>query len=257
MSEKDYKAEGIHLMRGDCLERMQEIESGSVNLVLTSPPYNMNLRIRNGKYCSRQITTNEFTTKYENFSDNLPMDEYFKFNKRVITECLRVSDLVFYNVQILTGNKPALFKLMGEFHEKLKELIVWDKVNAQPAIGGNVLNSGFELILVFQNSAPESRAFHTAGFDRGTLSNVWRIPRGKKVSKNHGAVFPIDLAAMVIQNFSKEGDIVCDPFTGTGTVPVACLNLNRRFVGAEIGNSYFKFTKERVKNHNLAFTAGF
>jgi site-specific DNA-methyltransferase (adenine-specific)/modification methylase len=45
----------INLMQGDCLERIKEIPDGSVDLVLTSPPYNMNLRIRNGKYCSRQI----------------------------------------------------------------------------------------------------------------------------------------------------------------------------------------------------------
>lgn len=145
----------MNLIKGDCLEKMKGIKSGSVDAVITSPPYNMNLRIRNGKYCSRQIVK-EISTKYENFSDNLSMGEYFEFNKNVIDECLRVSDLVFYNVQFLTGNKPALFKLLGHFHEKVKEFIVWDKVNAQPAIGKNVLNSQFEVIIVFQNSSPEA-----------------------------------------------------------------------------------------------------
>jgi len=88
----------IELLQGDCLEVMKEIPDGSVDMVFTSPPYNMNLRIRKGKYCSRQIVK-EISTKYENFSDNLPMEEYFEFNKKVIEECLRVSDLVFYNVQ--------------------------------------------------------------------------------------------------------------------------------------------------------------
>ena len=96
----------INLIHGDCLEEMKNIESGSIDMVLTSPPYNMNLRIRNGKYCSRQIVK-EISTKYENFNDNLPMEDYFEFNKSVISECLRVSDLVFYNVQFLTENKPA------------------------------------------------------------------------------------------------------------------------------------------------------
>ena len=143
----------INLFNGDCLEVMKSIPDNSVDLVLTSPPYNMNLRIKNGKYCSRQIVK-EISTKYENFDDNLPMDEYFEFNKNVLNECLRISDLVFFNVQILTGNKPALFKLMGEFHDKIKELIVWDKLNAQPAIGKNVMNSQFEILLVLQNSKP-------------------------------------------------------------------------------------------------------
>jgi DNA modification methylase len=75
----------IDLILGDCLEKMKDIPDGSVDLILTSPPYNMNLRIRNGKYCSRQIVK-ELTTKYEGFDDNLTMDEYFKFNKDVIDE---------------------------------------------------------------------------------------------------------------------------------------------------------------------------
>lgn len=144
------------LLQGDCLSIMKQLPDNKIDMVITSPPYNMNLRIRNGKYCSRQIVK-ELTTKYENFADNMPMDEYFEFNKRVVEELLRLSDTVFYNVQFLTGNKPALFKLIGHFADRLKEFIVWDKVNAQPAIGQGVVNSQFEVLLVFSNDAPESR----------------------------------------------------------------------------------------------------
>ena len=84
----------IDLIQGDCLQKLKGIPDNSVDVVLTSPPYNMNLRIRNGKYCSRQIVK-EISTKYANFDDNLPMDDYFQFNKKVITECLRVSGVVF------------------------------------------------------------------------------------------------------------------------------------------------------------------
>lgn len=236
----------IDLRQGDCLEVMKSIPDNSVDLVLTSPPYNMNLRIRNGKYCSRQIVK-EISTKYASFDDNLPMDEYFEFNKSVLSECLRISDLVFFNVQILTGNKPALFKLMGEFHDKIKELIVWDKLNAQPAIGKNVMNSQFEILLVLQNSKPESRAFADAQFDRGTLSNLWGIKRGKKVDKNHGAVFPLELAEKVIENFSKPGQIVFDPFLGTGTTGVAAKLLDRSFIGIELDADYFEIAKDRIE----------
>jgi len=237
----------INLMLGDCLERMKEIPDGSVDLTVTSPPYNMNLRIRNGKYCSRQIVK-ELSTKYKSFDDNLPMDEYFNFNKKVLTECLRVSDLVFYNVQLLTGNKPALFKLMGEFHNKIKEFIVWDKVNAQPAIGKNVLNSQFEVLLVLQNSKPESRAFDTGQFKRGTISNLWDIKRGKKYSKDHGASFPLDLVDKIISNFSAPQSTVLDPFLGVGTTGVAAKNLNRNFIGIEMDQEYFNIAKDRIEN---------
>ena len=230
---------------GDCLDELSRIASGSVNLVLTSPPYNMNLRIRNGKYCSRQVVK-ELSTKYKNFDDNLTMDEYFKFNEKVINECLRVSDTVFYNLQILTGNKPAIYRLLGAFHNKIKELIVWDKINSQPAIGCNILNSQFEIIIVFQNSEPESRAFKTAQFERGTMSNHWQIKKGKKISNKHGAVFPVELADKIITSFTKKGDLILDPFMGTGTVGVSCKQNDRDFIGIEIDNDYYNFALNRI-----------
>ena len=236
----------INLMNGDCLELMKEIPDGAVDMVLTSPPYNMNLRIRNGKYCSRQIVK-EISTKYKNFSDNLSMEEYYTFNVNVLKEALRVSDLVFYNVQFLTGNKPALFKLIGRFHDKIKEFIIWDKVNAQPAIQSGVMNSQFEVLLVLQNSKPYSRSFGTGQFERGTLSNCWRIKRGAKRISGHGAIFPTELAEKVIGNFSREGSKILDPFMGSGTTGVAAKNLNRSFIGIELDEEYFNIAKERIE----------
>lgn len=242
----------FNLINGDCLEELKKIKSNTIDLVFTSPPYNMNLRIRNGKYCSRQIVK-ELTTKYKDFNDNLPMDEYFEFNKNILNECLRVSDLVFYNVQFLTGNKPALFRLLGEFHLKIKEFIVWDKMTAEPAIRDGVMNSQFEVLIVLQNSSPQSRRFELANFDRGTMSNLWKIKRGKKYDKSHGAVFPIDLASTVISVFSKEGDVVLDPFMGTGTTGKACRNLGRGFVGIEIDKDYYDFSNRRINEEISLF----
>ena len=64
------------LILGDCLDKLQQMDDDAVDTVITSPPYNMNLRIRNGIYCSRQIVK-EFSTKYNDFADNLAMEEYF------------------------------------------------------------------------------------------------------------------------------------------------------------------------------------
>lgn len=229
----------------DCLSGLKKMPDSSVDLVFTSPPYNMNLRIRNGKYCSRQIVK-EISTKYQNFSDNLPMDEYFDFNKQVIEELIRVGGLVFYNVQFLTGNKVALFKLIGHFSEVLKEVIIWDKVNGQPAIQEGVLNSQYEVILVFDKKNAISRKFNDAQFERGTLSNVWNIKRGKKYSPNHGATFPEELAERVILNFTNENDVVLDSFSGLGTTAVAAIKTGRKYVGFEIDEEYWKLSQERI-----------
>lgn len=237
----------IDLRKGDCLEVMDKLlrEGLKTKIMFTSPPYNMNLRIRNGKYCSRQIVK-ELTTKYTSFDDNLPMEEYFEFNKKVIEKSLLISDLLFYNIQFLTGNKPALFKLIGHFNEQLKEVIIWDKINGQPAIREGVLNSQFEVILVFDAKNAISRRFADGNFKRGTLSNLWNIKRGKKIHKSHGATFPLELAEKIISNFTVEGDIVIDPFMGTGTTGVACKELNRSFVGIELDDEYFEIAKERI-----------
>lgn len=69
----------FHVYNEDCLETLKRIPDDAIDLVITSPPYNMNLRIRQGKYCSRQIVK-EFSTKYEGFNDNLPLEEYYHFH---------------------------------------------------------------------------------------------------------------------------------------------------------------------------------
>ena len=86
----------------NCLDTLSRLQDKSVDLVLTSPPYNMNLRIRNGKYCSRQIIKEEFSTKYQDFPDNMPIDEYYQLHKKILLELIRVSHITFYNIQIVT-----------------------------------------------------------------------------------------------------------------------------------------------------------
>jgi site-specific DNA-methyltransferase (adenine-specific)/modification methylase len=115
-----------------CLETLKRVPDDYIDLVITSPPYNMNLRIRNGKYCSRQIVK-EFSTKYSNFDDNLPIEDYYNFHSQVIGELLRTSKIIFYNIQIVTGSKRAIFKIIGEFSDYLKDIVIWDKGYAQRA----------------------------------------------------------------------------------------------------------------------------
>ena len=228
-----------------CLETLKRMKDQTIDCVITSPPYNMNLRIRNGKYCSRQIVK-ELSTKYDGFADNLPIEEYYEFHSSVMRELLRVSKVIFYNIQIVTGSKRSIFKMIGEFNEFLKDIIVWDKGVAQPAMQKQVLNRRSELILVFETDYPISRQYRYANFDRGTLSDIWQIKRGKKKNKNHGAVFPEELVEMIINNFTNKGEIIYDPFMGTGTTAIVAKRLGRKFIGSEIGNEYYKFSNERL-----------
>ena len=235
-----------------CLDTMKRIPDDFVDVVITSPPYNMNLRIRNGEYCSRQIVK-EISTKYEDFPDNLPIDEYYKFHSEVLKELLRISNLVFYNVQIVTGSKRAIFKMIGEFSENLKDIIIWDKRYGQPAIGEQVLNRRSELILVFEKDYPISRQFRSAVFKRGTLDDVWVIDRERKNVEGHGATFPEKLISTILEYFSKKKDIIYDPFIGTGTTAVVSKKLGRNFIGSEISKKYYKECNKRLKEADSLF----
>ncbi len=229
-----------------CLETLKKMKDGSVDAVITSPPYNMNLRIRNGKYCSRQIVK-ELSTKYSNFDDNLPIDEYYELHLNILKELLRVSDMVFYNIQIVTGSKRAIFKIIGELSDYLKDIVIWDKGHGQPAMAERVMNRRTELILIFDKNNAISRQFDKCNFKRGTLDDLWLIKRGKKVSSEHGAVFPEELVSTILDNFTNEGDVIYDPFMGTGSTAVVCKKLNRKYIGSEISKEYLKVINERLK----------
>ena len=230
-----------------CLTTLSKLEDNSIDVVITSPPYNMNLRIRKGEYCSRQIVK-EISTKYEGFADNLPIEEYNKFHSEVLRELLRVSNLVFYNVQIVTGSKRSIFKMIGDFSQNLKDIIIWDKGYAEPAIQEQVLNRQSELILVFEKDYPISRQFKSAVFKRGTLGDVWKIGRDRKKERgqNHGAVFPEELIKTIIENFSKKNDVIYDPFLGTGTTAVVAKKLERKYLGSELLKTYYNISKKRL-----------
>jgi len=185
------------------------------------------------------------STKYDNFDDNLPIEDFYQLHKSILSEILRVSKIAFYNFQIVTGSKRAFFRMMGDFHEQIKEMVIWDKVNAQPAMQTQLMNSQFEVILVLGDN-PISRQFSKCNFDRGTLSNVWAIKRGKKKFKEHRAVFPEELVKQILTNFTDEGDIVYDPFLGTGTTAICCQDMNRKYIGSEMIEKTFELAKKRL-----------
>jgi len=224
------------------------MDDDSVDLVITSPPYNLRRRVSNGKLVSRGNNMSENSAKYTEFTDDLTTEDYLEFHSKVLSECLRVSQRVFYNIAVVAGSKQALFQMIGDYAEHLKDVIIWDKGHGEPAIQEGVLNRQFEFILVFEKDYPISRRFRkSVYFKRGTLSDVWKIPREKHV-KSHGAVMPTRLVRTILDNFSAEGDVVYDPFMGSGTTAVVCKQMNRNWIGSEISPDYVKLALERVEN---------
>ena len=108
----------VTLYNGDCLDVLKNIESNSVDFAFTSPPYN---RERNDKYA--------------NFNDKCL--NYFEFLKTVVELNLKISKYLFLNVQKNYYNKADIFKLIGEYSNKIIDIIIWTKSNPMPASGLN------------------------------------------------------------------------------------------------------------------------
>lgn len=239
---------------GNCLEVLKSFPDQSVNCAITSPPYNMGLRIRYGKYCKCSETDSEINKKYRYFADNLLIDEFKSFHRQVIKELLRVSPILFYNIQIVTGSKEAFFGLIGEFAKNIKDIAIWDKGHGQPAMGQRVMNRASELVLIMESDETLGRAFKTSYFERGTMEDIWRIKRAKPI-KGHGACFPEEFVEKILEGWTKEGDIVLDPFAGTGTTLVVSQKMNRKFVGIELMSEYIEIIEKRLNNQPIVVDA--
>ena len=231
---------------GDCLEVLKTLPDNCIDLTVTSPPYNMRLRVRNGKYTQRE-KGESFSKKYQHFTDDLPIELFYETHKQILNELLRVSKIVFYNFQIVTGSKEAYFKIIGEFAPHIKDIIVWNKGEGQPAMHPNVLNASHEFILILEGDNKNGRAITNSYFDRGTLSNLWNIINKAQDTDSHNASFPVKLAAKIIHHFSKEGDLVLDPFMGTGTTAIAAIKEKRNWVGIEISEEYCALARKRIQ----------
>lgn len=217
------------------LETMKRIKDKSIDYVLTSPPYNVKT---------------ERIAKYKDFKDGFSQEQYFDQQKELITELLRVTkNHIFYNIQMLSGNKIALHKLIGHFANNIKEMIIWHKGFGEPAISEKVLNSGFEYIIVFSNNEPNKRYFNDANFKRGTQSNVFKIlnSHSNPFASVHKAIMPLDIPRYFMINFGKQNDIWYDPYMGTGTTAVAAIEEKRNWIGSEISKEYIDIANKRLE----------
>ena len=238
------------LYLGDCLEFMRTMPDKGIDVVITSPPYNMRTRIRNGEYTGRE-SSGDFSNKYSDFRDDMPIDKYYEFHGLVIENILRISSLAFINIQIVTGSKEAWFRLIGDFSKRIRDVIVWDKGEGQPAMHPSVINRASELILVLESDAVAGRAFNKSYFGRGTMPDIWRVARENNGIDGHGAIFPPSIPLRAINGWTRPGETVFDPFMGTGTTGVACMKTGRDFIGSEISPVYYAIAEKRIREASM------
>lgn len=213
----------IKLLQGDCLEIMKNIDDKSIDISFTSPPYN---RERNDKY--------------SNFNDKCL--NYFEFLKTVIELNLKISKYLFLNVQKNYYNKEDIFKLIGEYSNKIIDIIVWTKSNPMPASGFNLTNA-YEFILIMSNTEKSIKSTKT--YTKNHIeTSVYSENPYKKI---HRAVMKPQVVEYFIDNFTKENDTILDCFMGLGTTGIEAKIKNRNFIGVELVKEYFDIAKKRIE----------
>ena len=201
------------------------------DITIQSPPYNV------GK------TPNGNKQKYANDNDNKSGSDYLQLLEQTTKNSVLNSVFSFVNVQSVAGNKQTLIEYLAELKDWFCDYIIWDKMQAEPAMGENILNSRFEFVYVFGESA--KRRIGVKKF-RGNLENMIFIKsrQDKDFSKVHKATYPVAFAAYFIENFSVQSCL--DLFCGTGTTMVAAHQLNRKCYGMELDPKYCQVIVDRM-----------
>jgi DNA modification methylase len=220
---------------------MREIEDKSIDLVITSPPYNMGNRS-----LGNQPESTVGQKHYGEYDDNKNGIEYVVWLNKVIKESLRISRYVFWNVQFVRSTRDHILSLQNEFKDNIKDIFIWKKQcisNITAKNGG--LGKGWEYIFLMGEN--DISTFEYNNFpSNGYVPNIQEWFKHEYFNEHH-ATFPIELPEYFIGYFTKENDIVYDPFMGSGTTARAAIKLNRQFIGNEIDRICYDVASIRIK----------
>jgi site-specific DNA-methyltransferase (adenine-specific)/modification methylase len=225
----------------DCLEGMREMPDKSVDLVITSPPYNMGNRS-----LGNQPDSTVGQKHYGEYDDDKNEIEYLLWLNQVIEESLRISRYVFWNVQFVRSTRDHILSLQNEFKDNLKDIFIWEKQcvsNITAKNGG--LGKGWEYVFLMGENNLSTFEYNNFPAN-GYVPNIQEWFKHEYFNDHH-ATFPIELPEYFIGYFTKEGDTVFDPFVGSGTTPRAAIKLNRNFIGTEIDRSCYDAASIRIK----------
>lgn len=252
----------IDLRRGDCLALLKDIPDNSIDLTVTSPPYD-NLRSYNdniSQWCFE---------KFQNIAKEL-----YRVTKQGGVVVWIVNDSTIDGSETGSSFRQALF--FKECGFNLHDTMIWQKIS--PFQHKNRYIQCFEYMFVFSKGKPktanlicdrknkwagtqihgterqadgQTKALSTVQKSKkvkeyGARYNIWDIAPNKANKTGHPAVFPEQLASDHIISWSNPGDTILDPFMGSGTTGMACVNTDRNFIGMELDPQYFEIAKERI-----------
>lgn len=228
---------------GDVLSVMREIPAGSVDLVITSPPYNLKNSTGNGMKDGRggKWANAALQKGYSHYDDCMPHDEYVQWQRNCLTEMMRLipeNGAIFYNHKwrVQDGLLQDRQDIVQGF--PVRQIIIWRRK------GGLNFNAGYFLPtyeVVYLIAKPKFKLTQKAN----AHGDVWEITQEMKNA--HPAAFPVELTDRIVS--STDATVILDPFMGSGTAALSAINFNRHYIGIDMSPEYCAMAKDRIKKH--------
>jgi site-specific DNA-methyltransferase (adenine-specific)/modification methylase len=243
-----------HIYEGDCLTIAPTLPAGSFDLVLTDPPYNTSGQSM--KWENKQDGGNWYKMNEE--WDTFSFEEYLQFTRlwiRAVDPLLKPNGTVM--VCCSQHNLSEVMITLKEMRYKCLNIITWKKTNPMPNMTRRVFTHSTEFIAWFAKGSNYTFNYEAMKkYNKGKqLRDVWEFPvcQGKERIRRednraaHPTQKPLALFARLVEAATQPGDLVLDPFIGSGTTAEACLRLGRKFTGIEAQPEYCRIARERVR----------
>ena len=251
MSQKKFQ-----LIQGDCIDVMKSMPDESVDFIFSDPPYHLS----NGGFSVKSGKQTSVHKGDWDVSSGLTSD--FEFHKKWLSECRRV--LKDNGTLMVSGTYHSIYRCgfaLEMLGFRILNDITWYKPNAAPNLAGRNFAASHESIIWAAKSLKSKHIFNyedmktfeaNSDFIKNPgkqMRDVWWIPTTPKREKAYGehpTQKPVALLDRIVLAVTQPGDVVLDPFCGSGTTGVACLMNGRRFIGIEIDKNYIKIAESRM-----------
>ncbi len=225
---------------GNAVDVMRKIPSGSIEIVVTSPPYNLKNSTGNGMKDGRggKWQGAALVNGYSHYDDNIPHDEYVAWQRDCLTEMLRIipdNGAIFYNHKwrVQAGLLQDRHDIVSGF--PVRQIIIWRRK------GGINFNPGYFLPtyeVIYLIAKSKFKLIKKAN----AHGDIWEF--NQEGNNKHPAPFPVALIERIIS--STDARVVLDPFMGSGTTALAAKYLGRQFVGIDVSPEYCEMAKVRL-----------
>ena len=229
---------------GDAVEVMKQIPTGVVDLVVTSPPYNLKNSTGNGMKDGRGGKWKNAALQhgYTNHDDSMPHEEYVEWQIACLDEMMRLipeDGAIFYNHKWRVQNGLLQDRQDIVHNFPVRQIIIWKRK------GGINFNPGYFLPtyeVIYLIAKPKFKLAPKAN----AHGDVWEFTQ--EMHNPHPAAFPVDLITRIIS--STTAKTILDPFMGSGTTALAAMKLNRNYIGIDLSPEYCKMAEQRIAKWN-------